>query len=1238
MADPAFGTLWQILGGILTLNPAAFAALKTLPSFTVDVLALAIVLLAGLSQEVAQAIILFVNRVQPLRFVVSLLLGSVLFAFGYLFWGLSVWVAGLVFLAQPIPLRTVVDVLAFSYLPLVFSFFGAMPYFGVPILRLLAVWNLLAMVVGFAALAALPARLAFAHVMLGWVVLVVVQQTVGQPVANLGRWLVNQAAGVKIVRSPAAVHDLIYGAFPEAEAAPPPAEKELPSQAAAVMRAELGQPPSRPLDETDPAWVAAPAPAAAAAQETLQRPWQIQQALQLIGLTLLGLLVAIALGPLRELITGWYDRSDPLVALAFDLLWISLVALAIGGLLAPVEALGWWAGWYGDDIQTVELDAAAQASLEAPETQRSPQQRYVVYLDGVGQTDPEYQPAVAHYLESLEAVLPHDICLIKGLMSYSVLNRALTEDRPLAFFWRLIDRFKDWRLAGWLPALLINLRNVLVVTVSADLRYGPIFNRGIAQQIYTNLLESGYPPWGGVPITLIGYSGGGQIALGALPFLKRVLRAPIEVISLGGVISGSVQALEAEQLYHLVGTKDTVERLGPLFFPRRWPISRLSYWNRARKRGRISFISLGPVGHQNPGGIMDAEATLPDGRTHLKQTLDLTLEILEGDLRDLLQARRLNLEVPGAYYRYQAAAFNQLASYPLQLQVDPEYYRPIAEWVGRLILPAREKRRQVNGVLFEIHQAPPEYADHIGQVVPLRWQPSPALANRLRQVVRDIHFSADTEYSYRQGLVHPIRLNHWRLVDPLESLAGARPIDDVVVKLSGPVQVRAIERDRLALYISAEPVQVSGRAYALVQFVGPAVNASGSPAELYQVVHYCRTSQRFDGPQEVVRLPVVVPSPDDISAAVNTDLEQSPPNAAGWYIYGAKDSSGLFVVQALLPRQLLRLEPDTLIIEAKAGADFIRRESWQHLPAQKGTTRSVLISPGAETLAAALSQWQVGDRALLVHVYGGIGGKKTEPAARGPVYFGHFAYGVATVVREPLADELMFDIVYHQVYTHNSQGIVAGSLHWSRYMGDRQWGFLGTRPVSDILIKLPAYTEPFNFGRSQRCALDGLIEQLALMVARYRTGDGSGGTYVGPANNCAQDSNQALYASVKQLEDAISRNPTYFQQWQTAHPEQKQRFEQLLALRRAIQWELLPFGSARADWERGSLTLGSNLEDYPLKTLGRGLISWRTMLPRKASDTVTQVFLAHEASLWVLRTNQIGGYDTDIEPIAPVTL
>jgi len=51
----------------------------------------------------------------------------------------------------------------------------------------------------------------------------------------------------------------------------------------------------------------------------------------------------------------------------------------------------------------------------------------------------------------------------------------------------------------------------------------------------------------------------------------------------------------------------------------------------------------------------------------------------------------------------------------------------------------------------------------------------------------------------------------------------------------------------------------------------------------------------------------------------------------------------------------------------------------------------------------------------------------------------------------------------------------------------------------------------------------------------------------------------------------------------------------------------------------------------------RGLVSWRTMLPRLASDTIVELFLSQGAAMWVLRTNQVGGFDPDIEPVAPTT-
>ena len=82
---------------------------------------------------------------------------------------------------------------------------------------------------------------------------------------------------------------------------------------------------------------------------------------------------------------------------------------------------------------------------------------------------------------------------------------------------------------------------------------------------------------------------------------------------------------------------------------------------------------------------------------------------------------------------------------------------------------------------------------------------------------------------------------------------------------------------------------------------------------------------------------------------------------------------------------------------------------------------------------------------------------------------------------------------------------------------------------------------------------------------------------------------------------------------------------------------LQPFGNTRPDWEKNQFNLGSSIEDEPLRNLIMGLGSWRTVLPRKASDLVVHKFLKYGASAWVLRTSQVGGSDPDIEPIAPMT-
>lgn len=548
--------------------------------------------------------------------------------------------------------------------------------------------------------------------------------------------------------------------------------------------------------------------------------------------------------------------------------------------------------------------------------------------------------------------------------------------------------------------------------------------------------------------------------------------------------------------------------------------------------------------------------------------------------------------------------------------------------------------RIAQGVLFEVHHTPEKHKHLVGQVVMLRFGYEPETQSYVRAVTKDVHFSPQAEYSVRQGNVHPTRIDGWRLVNPLESLAGSHPVDDMMVMLQEPVIVRSKDKDSdtasnkaynddVALYISHEPVQITGRYYALVKFRSPI-----SDSDLFRVVHFNRASGQFDGIEETVRMPPVVPNRNNTCPSTTKNIEQSYLNETGWYIYGAEDESREFIVRALAPRRLLQVEPERIITGAKSVKKYLKKEAWNNLPAKKGKIDSVLLN---HITNAKNNPWVEGKRALLIHTYGGIGGNKTEPAAKTPLYFGHFAYGIATIVREPLTDELRFEIVYHQVYTQNSEGLIAGSLHWSRYMGDRNWGWLGLRPVCDIIIELDEFTGVYETNRGPHSPLNRVVHQLEVMAARYRIGDGTGGTFVEPAYNCVQDANQALYAALRQISRSIRSNPNV-EEWKQEHPEQLYRLERLEQLTEDFKHLLLPWGTARADWEDREEVLGSTLEDDPVQNLIRGLITWRTLLPRLTSDEVVQAFLKQGGQAWVLRTNQVGGVNPDIELVAPMTL
>ncbi|MEG4800881.1 abortive infection protein [Microcoleus sp. ARI1-B5] len=567
-------------------------------------------------------------------------------------------------------------------------------------------------------------------------------------------------------------------------------------------------------------------------------------------------------------------------------------------------------------------------------------------------------------------------------------------------------------------------------------------------------------------------------------------------------------------------------------------------------------------------------------------------------------------------------------------------YKPIALWHGRLILPSHEQRQPYGSVFFEVINAPKKYQTFIGKTAFLQWSTNRQVQFFVHAVSQDIKFTKQTFKSQKSGNIHPVRLNGWRNVGPLETLAGSRHEDSVTVMLRRPVIViNHSSSERQELIIDREPVQIIGRLCALVSIV----KRQEPDSDKFIVRHLGKTSQQFDGAAEIIRIPQVQPDKNGVARSTNHQIEQSPLNPEGWYIYGERDEDSIFVVQALEPRKIAQLIPDETHFGLKKSLAYLKEENWLNTAAQKGQAKRVLLMPNDAAENNSISPWEEGDIGIVIHSFGGIGGKKGEPAPLG-IVTGHFAFGVAKVVRDRFTSELRFDIEYKQVYAHNPDGIVAGSSKWQSYMGDLQRGWLGSRPVCDIICKLDCVCCDYDFDGINLSPLTELNQQLDIMMARYRSGDGTGASLVTPATSCVQDSSQAIYATIKKITAEIESNPQ-IQDWLKKNPAaaQTQRFNQLVALGESLEKVLIPLGVVRPDWRKNVRLAGIDSELKKsffagIANLIKAAISYRTMLPRRTQDAIAKILLKQGAFLWIIRTNQVGGFDPDIEPIAPTGL
>lgn len=190
--------LFEAIGLALTFN---LEAINRYAMERQSGLMLVLAILCGASLLLGQSVILFLNRVPPRRFGLSLLVGGLNFAINLIGWALVTWLAGLLLFDENVTVQKVLRLVALSSAPLIFGFLVLIPYAGMFIGRLLSVWSLLIMVEFVAAIYHSGFWAALLCVTLGWLLMQFFSATVGRPLIRLRDWFWHKVIGERRITS-----------------------------------------------------------------------------------------------------------------------------------------------------------------------------------------------------------------------------------------------------------------------------------------------------------------------------------------------------------------------------------------------------------------------------------------------------------------------------------------------------------------------------------------------------------------------------------------------------------------------------------------------------------------------------------------------------------------------------------------------------------------------------------------------------------------------------------------------------------------------------------------------------------------------------------------------------------------------------------------------------------------------------------------------------------------------------
>jgi len=339
----------------------------------------------------------------------------------------------------------------------------------------------------------------------------------------------------------------------------------------------------------------------------MQLSWQRRLVQVLASLLLatgsVALLLALHAGPavLRALSTR------DLLALMQLLGTVALLLVPISGVISTSSQFAFWTGWLAGLPQPGTIfPPAPEGGQQASQNKTCT----IVYLDGIHQSEQDHPPRVEAFLEQLQRRLPAHVRLLKGLETYTVTKARLADDTWGSWFWQRLFALQEHHpnsAVSTLCAVLVQANNVIKVGISSDRRYGPILNYELALKMGQRLAEVGFQPGpvgpdGPQELVMLGYSGGGEMAMGVADYLRRICRCPVRIITFCGVFSGNQLLEEVSRIAMVVGSADPVAAFGRIAYPGRSPLLPLSNWNRAVGRGQVTRHWITGLSHNGARG------------------------------------------------------------------------------------------------------------------------------------------------------------------------------------------------------------------------------------------------------------------------------------------------------------------------------------------------------------------------------------------------------------------------------------------------------------------------------------------------------------------------------------------------------------------------------------------------------------------------------------------------------------